>query len=469
MSAEDRSPRHQWRTGRLTWIALIAGMGLCTSAVAETVSEGELSGEVDRAGCPVSAKIDQPLFLVDAVDLALCNNPQIRASWAVIRQQAAVVGEARAAYWPTLSATAGELRDRTSYPGTSEPATARTGELIYGAFDWRLFDFGTRGANHRAAQAQLVAATASADATLQKVLASVVRSYFESVTAVALVSDKRGDQAAAQQTVASAERRAAVGRAAQNDVLQSHMALAKSVLDVNRAQAEYSKAISGLIYLLGLPIETTLRLPANFHEVEMGTAEDLQDWLTETERDHPAIRAAQAALEAAREQVTSARASGLPTLDLTANYYQNGFPNQGLNADNTRVITFGLSISVPLFDGFARHYRVDEANALVRVKEAELQDTRQATLMAVISAHADAVAALQNLRASEELLQAAQAANDSSRRRYEGGAGEILELLSTQTARIDAEQERVRCLADWHMARLLLLASAGRLDRASVQ
>lgn len=201
----------------------------------------------------------------------------------------------------------------------------------------------------------------------------------------------------------------------------------------------------------------------------MGTAEDLQDWLTETERDHPAIRAAQAALEAAREQVTSARASGLPTLDLTANYYQNGFPNQGLNADNTRVITFGLSISVPLFDGFLRHYKVDEANALVRVKEAELQDTRQATLMAVISAHADAVAALQNLRASEELLQAAQAANDSSRRRYEGGAGEILELLSTQTARIDAEQERVRCLADWHVARLLLLASAGRLDRASVQ
>ena len=44
--------------------------------------------------------------------------------------------------------------------------------------------------------------------------------------------------------------------------------------------------------------------------------------------------------------------------------------------------------------------------------------TRQSTLLGIIDAHANAVSALRNLRGSEELLQFAQAAFDSSRRRY---------------------------------------------------
>jgi len=313
-------------------------------------------------------------------------------------------------------------------------------------------------------------AVASRDATVQKILGAVVQAYFEAITAQGVLQNKSEDESVARQTVASAQRRVATGQAGQNDLLQGATALAKSALDFNRAQAAYDKALAELTYLMGLPAASSVELPGSAAE-DPGAAEeeDLKDWLKETQRHHPAIVAARAALDAAREQVAATRASGRPTLDLTADYYQNGFPNQGLTNINSRVVTYGLSITVPVFDGWLTHYKVEAARALANAKEAELEDTEQSTLMGVISAHADAESALRNLRASEDLLTAAQQAFASSQRRYTDGAADIIELLTTQSTRADAEGERIRCLAEWRAARLMLLASAGRLDRAAVQ
>lgn len=65
--------------------------------------------------------------------------------------------------------------------------------------------------------------------------------------------------------------------------------------------------------------------------------------------------------------------------------------------------------------------------------------------------------------ASATLVEAAQAAVGSATRRYGKGVSDILELLSTQNTLADAHQERIRCLADWHAARLKLVAAAGVL------
>jgi outer membrane protein len=132
------------------------------------------------------------------------------------------------------------------------------------------------------------------------------------------------------------------------------------------------------------------------------------------------------------------------------------------------VATVGLTVTVPLFDGFLTHYNVEQAQAEVRVREGQLRATRQATLLAVVQAFADAQSALRNLDVSEDLLGAARAAFGSSRRRYSQGVADIVELLNAQAALADARTERTRSLAAWRSARLRLLASAGVLDRADI-
>ena len=106
------------------------------------------------------------------------------------------------------------------------------------------------------------------------------------------------------------------------------------------------------------------------------------------------------------------------------------------------------------------------SEAQVEQKAAELQDTEHQIAMEMIRAHADAVAALGNLDASAALLSTAGEAMSASKRKYEKGAADILEILNAQTALSEARRERICSLAEWRSARLRMLASAGMMGRA---
>ncbi|WP_317203075.1 TolC family protein, partial [Janthinobacterium sp.] len=90
------------------------------------------------------------LTLTQAVDLALCNNPQVKSTWAAIKVQSAGLGEARAAYLPMVNLGANQIRDRVWYPNAAQPAPAATvlaGLTVNTSLSWRLLDFGGRAAS----------------------------------------------------------------------------------------------------------------------------------------------------------------------------------------------------------------------------------------------------------------------------------------------------------------------------------
>jgi outer membrane protein len=427
-----------------------------------------LPGDGKPVACPVSKDFSTPLALAEAVDLALCNNPQIKAAWASIKVQAGSVGEARAAYLPTLSGTVNFMRTHSAYPGSKVAATTTEGETIYGTLSWRLFDFGGREANRKSANNLLVAAITHHDAALQKTLADVIQAYFDAHTAKATLQAKEQSETIARSTLETAQRREARGAVARSDTLQATTALAKASLEKNRAIGAYQKALSMLVYTLGVSTQTHIILSDDLSEKEEMESKKLEQWLKIAAETHPAILSARAQLESSRQKITSTRSEGLPTVDFSASYYQNGYPGQGLSTTESQVSTIGISISFPFFDGFSRTYKIRGAEAQSEQRKAELQDTEHDTLMEVVKAYADTEASLQNLQASENLLNAAQESLNTSQRKYDKGAADILEILNTQSALSDAKQERIRSLAEWSSARLRLLANAGLLGREAV-
>jgi outer membrane protein len=123
----------------------------------------------------------------------------------------------------------------------------------------------------------------------------------------------------------------------------------------------------------------------------------------------------------------------------------------------------GVTLNVPIFEGFGRTYRIQGAKAQVEQSDAQLQDTTNQILTEVVKAHADALTSLGTLKASDRLMAAATQSIQSSLRRYERHAADILEVLNSQSSLADAEQERIRAVAEWRSARLRLLANTGRL------
>jgi len=419
--------------------------------------------------CPMNSALPEmtSLSLAEAVDLALCRNPQIKSAWAAIKVQAAALGEARAAFLPTVSVGLGRLNDRTTYPHTQYPDTFLQSDTSNAGMNWRLFDFGDRTANQRSAQAILNAALANHDAVLQKTLAGVISAYFDVQTAKANWESRQKNEILSEHILETAQRREARNVGAQTDTLQAMTALAKARLDRGRASGALRKAHSVLIYALGLPASTELRFNEDVQDTNHDMQRALHDWLDEAELQHPAIKAARAQLLAAEEKVNATRAEGRPTIDFAANYYRNGRPNQGLSANSTHETMIGVTVTIPIFDGFTHTYKLRGAQAQVEQKQADLEDTEHQILMEIVKTYADATAALDNLEASQLLLSSAENALSSVQRKFDKGVVDILDILNAQAALLDAQQERIRCMAEWRSARLLLLANSGVLGRES--
>lgn len=422
-----------------------------------------LPGDAQIHGCAgMVYETAKPLALSDAIDLALCHNPQVQSAWAGIKVQAAQVGEAQAAYLPTLNAGVSYLNQKTQYPESQLQVTSQS---QYYTLTWRLLDFGGRGANRRSANALLEAALASHDAALQKTMANVIGLYFDAQTARANREAKEKNEALAKQTLEAAKKREIRGAGAQSDTLQAQTSLAKAELEHARAIGTHEKSLVALAVALGLQAQgmeaQALALAPDYQDEDIALRQDLREWLRLAQEQHPAVVAARAQLESAREKLSATRSEGLPTLDFTQSEYVNGRPNQGLTSTQTTESVVGITLNIPLFDGFGRTYKVRGAQAQIEVKEAELRDTQNQILGDVAKAHADAVAAMRNLQSSQRLLNAAQEALENVQRKYDRGIADILEMLNVQSALADAGQERIRALAEWRSTRLRLLANAG--------
>lgn len=416
--------------------------------------------------CPANINVSKVLSLAEAIDLALCNNPQIKQAWTQIKIQAGALGEAKSAYLPIINATYSSVQTKVNYSeNTTYSNSITSGHTAYLNATWRLFDFGGRAANSASSNLLLSAALASHNATIQKVLQSVIQSYFDVLTNATNVQAKDDETLFAKRSWEATLRREIKGVSAKSDSLQAQAALAKAQLANSRAQGNYRKAYANLIFAMGLTTGSKITFEDTKEYPLEQNLKDLNSWLEAAQQEHPAIKAAKARRDSAQEKIFVARSMGLPTLDFAGNFYQNGYPNQGIQTTKSNTTTVGLTLSVPIFEGFGTTYKIRGAQAQVEKAQAELEDTEHQILTEIVKSHADAISSLANLESSQKLLEAAGVALDSAVKRYDAGAADILELLNSQKALAEAREERIRCVSEWRSARLRLMADAGLLGR----
>lgn len=411
----------------------------------------------------------QALTLATVVDIALCNNPQLKSAWAAIKIQAGLVGEAKSAFLPTLNATVGKSHQTTQYADNTFPDSDYKTITRSANFTWHLFDFGVRKENLESANQLLNAAVASHEAAIQKLFTSVTSSYFDLMTAQATLDARAQSVKLATSTLQNARRREARGVVAASDSFQAATALAKAELALSRATSDTLKARSVLLYLMALPLDTAIHLPSKQSDNIEVLVENLSKWLSDANQWHPAIIAAKAKMESSAAKARAVAGESLPTVDLVHTYSQNNYPNQNISSINNTVTTTALNVNFPLFEGFSRHYKYRGALAQHEQDEANFKDTESQVMAEVVKAYSDAQAAVETLQSSQQLLNSAEAALQSSQKRYDKGAADILELISTQSSLAEAQQERIRCLSDWRSARLRLMASTGMLNKADLK
>ncbi len=428
-----------------------------TDGMAPLKPSPQLSARVGEAPCATEIPATS-LTALDAVDLALCNNPQTREVWAAARAQAALVGVAQSAWLPDVDARVSASRNYAESGDYNQRNAALT-------LSWLLFDFGQRSANVENARQLLGAAAASQNATVQTLFLSALQTYYTAQATRAAVASAVEAERAARESFAAAESRYQVGAGTPADRLQAQTALSQATLNRIRAEGDARNAQGALVNAMGFSARQSLNLaelPAMVQEGEF--QRDVDALIEEAVRRRPDLQAAEAQLKAAEASVELARAQGRPTLSLAA-----GPSWQSTAGTSSNGGTLGLTLNVPIFSGFDTTYRVRSAAAQAEVRAAQRDRLKNQIALDVWRAYQSLTTATQSLKTTNDLVASAEQSARVALGRYKAGVGTVLDLLSAQSALAGARLQRIQAQLDWNVYRATLAQSMGALDYTLLQ
>jgi outer membrane protein len=475
------------------------------------------------AAAPLAAQTPAPAAtgpthtLDEALGIARRNNPAFLQAVEGRRRSSAAVRSAYGALLPNVSSSfsAGYREGRQQFFGGV--ALGATGDIINSSYDV--------SANMRINQAALLAPRAqraTADAT-EADIAAGAQTLRTNVTTQYLAALQQRARAALQDTlVATAQAqlelarvRASVGSATPLDVQRAEVTLGQQRVAAIQARNQFEVERLRLFQQMGVPQPDEVQLTTEF-PMEQPTVS--LDQLLQMARDaNPSLTATRARTRAADIGVRQAKGDYLPTLSIqtgiggfTSQYTDDdylvtqalgsargqcqsendlramvGLPPTGtdcaaitlppdrvsaLRATNsvfpfdftTNPWQVSASLSMPIFNGFSREQRVQEA-------EVQRQEARYRTRALELQLQADVTAAYLTLTAAGQAVQIQEQSARTARQalllaqeRYRVGAGTYLDVSQANDAFARAETDRINAVYDFHRAYATLESAVGR-------
>jgi len=414
----------------------------------------------DAAGNPCSTPpANRALSLREVINLALCNNPQTREAWANSRIQAALVGVSKAGYLPSVNLGASIERNRTG----GSPATDQ--RSIGLSLSYLLYDFGSREANLENSRQLFFAASATQNSVMQTVFLEAVQIYYQAQAALAGLDAALESERAAKESFAAAEARYLAGSATPADKLQARTAYSQATLNRITANGNLKNSQGALANMVGLDANRTVLLDSAGATVIPDDFEgDIGALIEEARRLRPDLLAVAAQLRAAKASADAARAAGGPSISLNASSSQNS--SAGISSNTNRV---GVTLSMPLFTGYATTYRIRAAEAQIDARNTQLERLRLQVALDVWVAYQNLITTTQSLRSTADLLDSAEQSERVALGRYKAGVGSMLDVLNAQSALASARQQRIQSTFNWNIDRAMLAQAMGNLDSGLLQ
>ena len=427
------------------------------------IPDGYLDGAYDTV-CTAS-HYDDVLTLAAVTEAALCNNPQTREAYANARVQAAQVGIAKSAYLFSVNDNVSGSLNRASpeQPNRSNPFSNFNNNIVA---SYLLYDFGNRDANLENAHQLLQAASATQNSIVQSVLLNAIQAYYLVQAGIAALDAAHETERASEESFKAAEARYNAGLATPSDKLQAQTLFAQNTLTRITAEGTLKTAYGTLANVMGLAANQPLKLiSGNSILPQQNIDQDINTLIEQAHTRRPDLMASEAQLKAAQASIAASRAASKPTVSLSvSNNFQDG---SNLSSSNNSAL--GVTVSIPIFDGYGPSYRIRSAEAIAEVRSAQRDQLR-------LQISLDVWRAYQNLRTANESISAAtvlvSSAEESSRvtlGRYKAGVGNIIDNLNAQGALATARQQKIQANLNWNIARATLAQSIGGLDNAMVQ
>ena len=414
---------------------------------------------------------DQVLSLKQCIDIALRQQPALRASAALTQVNRSVLTQARSAWYPWISAQGGYTRETNNYvfppafshffPAGAMPAESNTSYDYYTAsvgFNWLLTNFGQRLFAIRAQQQAVKASQYDEQTTKSDVIFNVTQGYYGVLAAQHLseVADKVLEESGKQ--LEQAKGFFGVGRVSRIDVATAETNYANARLNVIAAENNVDLAMVNLLNTMGIKDTDTVDI---LDTITPTTQEiDISDAVRKAMDNRPELKSLYAADYGLRESERSVLASNLPSIVGTGGYNWAGY-----HTPMTWNWAIGVGVQFPIFSGFNTYGQYGALNARQQNIEAQIDVLKQGITLQVKQAGLNLREAKDSIAASKKAMDSAQLNLELAEERYTTGAGSIIELTDAEALFASTSAAYIQTIYQYNIAFAQLERAEGLLTQ----
>lgn len=408
------------------------------------------------------------LSLADAARTAVEHSAVAEIARIGIDEARARVGEARSALLPNLNADvlqAGRSFNTATF-GLPLPGFKENGEVIgpVNTIDFRghvaqtIFNPGAR-ARVNAAKSGVAVSSAEASAAAEQAAAVATVAYVRAARAEAHVHSRIADSTLSAELLGIARDVVEAGVGIALDVTRAQSQLAASRANLIAARNDRSRARLELLRALGVSLDTPIELTDTLGALAFDAVPDEAQAVETAMRERADVQAAREQIAAIRNQMLAIRAERLPTLGLVAD---QGFigtaPQHALP-----TYTWGVQVSVPVFDGFRRSNRIAQESATMRQVEVHERDLRTQITVEVRAALLDLASAREQVDAARERVRLGEQELTQARDRFSAGVAGNADVISASLSLSAARTSLVDAESSYQSARVALSRAQGTL------
>lgn len=308
--------------------------------------------------------------------------------------------------------------------------------------------------NNKAAAENVKAAELTYQDARERVVVVIANLYMEMLTDQSRLEAANAELATANEIFTQSQDLKNNGVAAGIDVLRAQVQSQNRTQQATAAENDLQKTKLAFARAIGLPagqqFEITDKMPVALPEPI--TLEVALQHAYENRND---LRRAESAVKAAELNKKAIVAKELPSLRFDGDYGDTG--NTPTNSHGSYSAT--VSLKVPIFNGGKTQGEIQEADAALQQRKAELADFKGKIDAEVRSNFFDLQTAIKQFQAAQTTVQLAKEQLTQSRDRFAAGVAGSLEVTQSQEAVATANENYITSLyaLDFSQARLALV------------
>ncbi|MFH1009625.1 MAG: TolC family protein [bacterium] len=307
--------------------------------------------------------------------------------------------------------------------------------------------------------------------TLQDLRLGLAQSYFGTMLAEELVRVQRQALEQARKHRDRTQLLFEQGTISEYDKIRAEVGAANWEPAVLEAENGHRQALLQLQLLLGLSAEDSIELEGSF-ETDRAMPEPLEETIERALTQRPELQTVthQRAIQR-RLLAIERRSLYWPSLygSASVTWQTEATDWKFENYEWTRSTAAGLTLSIPLFNGFATPARIQQVQSDLRSLDYQESDLRQAVRNEVEGALNELNRALKALEVQEKNLAQAEKGYQIAQVRYESGLSTQLELLDAELQVNLARVNRLRALYDLTIARFALARAVGDFPGSALE